>query len=172
MEAAVRRAVESGGGEESGATGVGAGGGADEDPSTSASTSTEPPQPGSSAQAIPGFFAMFSLFEGSPSYKQRRKKTGTRSGLRSVSVDGYGHGEYARGRRDSSESFDFDDTSSLHSHVSAAEAFMVQARGRRDAVGYYVPGNGGNNGYDSDVQFPGVSGSYLPMGARGRSVGA
>lgn len=100
------------------------------------------------------FFSMFSLFEGSPTYKQRRKKGGKSIGVgagpmrkgsasRSESEDGYERGRYTsrfhshergryasesneRGRYQSSERMmEMED----YSDMSAVDMFMAQARG-------------------------------------------
>ncbi|KAI0944342.1 hypothetical protein AcW1_002080 [Taiwanofungus camphoratus] len=79
------------------------------------------------------FFSMFSLFEGSPTYKQRRKKVN--KGRKSpssfapvhageVSMDEYGRVHAARAPEPQVDRFGRDVT-----RMSAAEMFMAQARG-------------------------------------------
>ncbi|KAL4255168.1 STE12 transcription factor family protein [Pleurotus pulmonarius] len=144
------------------------------------------------------FFSMFSLFEGSPTYKQRRKKnTANKSALSGAPINGPGAAERSR-------SLGGDYSEGEVPGVSAAEMFMRQARGelpggtrrRRDTTtrghvnrhsfhavgdGYYPhqldPMNGVNggmggfynsNGYNSDYT-GGGNGEYGDYGAA-RSV--
>lgn len=91
------------------------------------------------------FFSMFSLFEGSPTYKQRRKKAHKNAARRSPSAYGYGAGPFAPGP---GEPPHIDEFGRVHggggvrapephvdrfgrdtSRMSAAEMFVAQARG-------------------------------------------
>ncbi|KAJ7085409.1 STE-12 alpha [Mycena belliarum] len=80
--------------------------------------------------ARPHFFAMFSLFEGSPTYKQRRKKSGKPSGLGPGGDDvqeerrGRTAGRYVAGVPADEEMM-----AGAAAGLSAAEMFIKQARG-------------------------------------------
>lgn len=174
LESAVRRAIESSGADGDGESSGGSGGEADDqEMENSSGPSNEERLPAGLQGPGTRFFSMFSLFEGSPTYKQRRKKTGSRglSGLgravgderRSVSVDGAAM-DRDRGRR---QRYDSLDSLGRDSGLSAADAFMVQARGRRDGLGHAMEGymSGDQPGYDPlsvSSAFPGVSGSMVP----------
>ncbi|KAJ7194912.1 hypothetical protein GGX14DRAFT_545952 [Mycena pura] len=85
------------------------------------------------------FYAMFSLFEGSPTYKQRRKKTGKASGLGPGDDDeprGRTQGRYVPGAAN-------EQMGGAAAGLNAAELFIKQARGElgggggaRGAFGY------------------------------------
>ncbi|KAJ7588491.1 STE like transcription factor-domain-containing protein [Mycena floridula] len=114
----------------------------DEEESSGVSSSEDDAQ-ASGGNSTQPFFNMFSLFEGSPTYKQRRKKTSQKSGLSLVS--GPEGDEPERGRpyrlnsshtNSSSPSMSIERSSrnaSPHTaatnNMSAADLFMKQARG-------------------------------------------
>lgn len=118
-------------------------------PDDSATDLSKAPAKKTAANQSP-FFAMFSLFEGSPTYKQRRKKSSKSSSLglsgaaiKKNSVDGNGWGvERGRGRllsrtrygshASTSTSISGDDLGDLDMDfegISAADMFLKQARG-------------------------------------------
>ncbi|KAJ7759721.1 hypothetical protein DFH07DRAFT_1060147 [Mycena maculata] len=88
------------------------------------------------------FFAMFSLFEGSPTYKQRRKKSGKPSGLGPGSEEeerrGRSQGRYIAGVPGAA---DEEMMAGAAAGLSAAEMFIKQARGElgRGGRGYGYP---------------------------------
>ncbi|KAJ6570358.1 hypothetical protein B0H10DRAFT_2237923 [Mycena sp. CBHHK59/15] len=94
---------------------------------------------GSAAAATP-FFAMFSLFEGSPTYKQRRKKSGKPSGLGPGGEEeehrGRSAGRYIAGVPGGA---DEQMIAGAAAGLTAAEMFIKQARGELRSGG----GSGG-----------------------------
>ncbi|KAF7344975.1 hypothetical protein MVEN_01660200 [Mycena venus] len=97
------------------------------------------------------FFAMFSLFEGSPTYKQRRKKSGKPSNL-----GPNGGGEHEEERRGRSAgryiagvpgAADEEMMAGAAAGLSAAEMFIKQARGE-------LGGGNANRGYGAYGQQP------------------
>ncbi|KAJ7500776.1 STE12-like C2H2 type Zn-finger transcription factor [Mycena galericulata] len=88
------------------------------------------------------FFAMFSLFEGSPTYKQRRKKSGKPSGLGPGGEEeerrGRSQGRYIAGVPGAA---DEEMMAGAAAGLSAAEMFIKQARGELGGGGrgYYPP---------------------------------
>ncbi|KAJ6620416.1 hypothetical protein B0H10DRAFT_2215942 [Mycena sp. CBHHK59/15] len=106
---------------------------------------------GSAAAATP-FFAMFSLFEGSPTYKQRRKKSGKPSGLGPGGEEeehrGRSAGRYIAGVPGGA---DEQMIAGAAVGLTAAEMFIKQARGELRSGG----GSGGGRGaayYGGHVQ--------------------
>ncbi|KAJ6457604.1 STE12-like C2H2 type Zn-finger transcription factor [Mycena sanguinolenta] len=126
--------------------------------SRNASVSSHTSRNGDAAHdAAAPFFAMFSLFEGSPTYKQRRKKSGKPSNL-SGQPQGPGEPqeEERRGRTAGryiagASGVDEESMASAGAGMTAAEMFMKQARGEL--------GGGATN--------PSRAGGYGGYGARG-----
>ncbi|KAJ7605818.1 STE-12 alpha [Roridomyces roridus] len=119
-------------------------GGDDNSPAGSRNASVSSRRSGEAETATP-FFAMFSLFEGSPTYKQRRKKSGKPS---SLGPNGSMDEEERRGRSQGRYGMGPGDEQMMAGQVvglSAAEMFNKQARGEfgtgggAAARGYYPP---------------------------------
>lgn len=118
-----------------------------EDESSGLSSAEDAIDAEASHQGAQPFFSMFSLFEGSPTYKKRRKKTTPKpSSLSNVSVPGAEDDEHERGRfpyrispenpHDGSPSMSLERSSrnpspvpETSANLSAADMFMKQARG-------------------------------------------
>ncbi|KAF7373161.1 hypothetical protein MSAN_00524200 [Mycena sanguinolenta] len=103
------------------------------------------------------FFAMFSLFEGSPTYKQRRKKSGKPSNLSGAPTGpGEPQEEERRGRTAGryiagSSGVDEESMAGAAAGMTAAEMFMKQARGELGggANPSRAPGYGGYGAQNS-----------------------
>ncbi|KAF8179027.1 hypothetical protein K438DRAFT_1680664 [Mycena galopus ATCC 62051] len=100
------------------------------------------------------FFAMFSLFEGSPTYKQRRKKSGKQPSGLGPGGQGEGQEEERRGRTAgryiAGAPADEEVMAGAAAGMSAAEMFIKQARGELGGGASNpsrAPGYGAGGGY-------------------------